>query len=253
MCDCKSANVPMQPKLQLPVKPNRNCKLPYRELIGCLMYLMLGSRPDLSFCVTYFSQFQNNFSDEHWNHLKSVLRYLKQTVNYGLKFTKCNNTNVNLLSYVDSDFANSIVDRKSITGFVIKLNNNVIHWKTKRQNNVLSSAESKYVALATCVTENLFLAQILAEIANFNVYPITVFEDNQSCIKMASTFESKRSKHINIKHHFVRECVTQNKIKLLYINSNKQQADMFTKQLAATKFKYFRDSLNVTLLNEKES
>ncbi|KAK9730541.1 hypothetical protein QE152_g14416 [Popillia japonica] len=153
----------------------------------------------------------------------------------------------------NSDFANSIVDRKSITGFVIKLNNNVIHWKTKRQNNVLSSAESKYVALATCVTENLFLAQILAEIANFNVYPITVFEDNQSCIKMASTFESKRSKHINIKHHFVRECVTQNKIKLLYINSNKQQADMFTKQLAATKFKYFRDSLNVTLLNEKES
>lgn len=101
MDDCKLSDLPMQPKLQLSVKSEAvNDKLPYRELIGCLMYIMLGSRPDLSFCVTYFSQFQNGYTDEHWNHLKNVLRYLKQTENFGLRFTTSSDSNVHLVSYV---------------------------------------------------------------------------------------------------------------------------------------------------------
>lgn len=129
------------------------------------------------------------------------------------------------------------------------MNKNVVYWKTKKQNIVtLSSAESEYVALSTCIAENLFLAQILSEITALNVYPINIFEDNQSCIKMASTLESKRTKHIDIKHHFVRDCVAQNKVKLFYIQTDKQQADIFTKQLPRPKFKYFRDLLNVNFV-----
>lgn len=250
MTQSKFAEIPMQSKLQLKIDDNvTDVNLPYRELIGCLMYIMLGSRPDLCYCVTYFSQFQNNYSQEHWKHLKQVLRYLNQTKDYGLKFTKSYNSEITLKSYVDADFANNVIDRKSISGFVIKLNNNVIFWKTKKQNVVtLSSAESEYVALSLCITENLYLGQMLSEILNINVFPITIYEDNQSCIKMAMTFESKRTKHIDIKHHFIRDCIRENKVKLLYISTEMQQADIFTKALPKIKFCYFRDCLNVVLV-----
>lgn len=139
-----------------------------------------------------------------------------------------------------------ISDRKSITGFLIKMNNNLIEWKTKKQNVVaLSSAESEYLALSSCISECLFLGQMCSEILNYNVFPIYIYEDNQSCIKMASTMETKRTKHIDVRHHFVRECVNQEKIILNYIATEKQQADILTKPLANPKFKYFRNCLNV--------
>lgn len=210
---------------------------------------MLGSRPDLSYSITYFSQFQNNFTYEHWNHLKGVLRYLKNTKNVGLKYIKSSNPDISVTSFVDSDFANSTIDRKSITGFVTKINANVICWKTRKQNTVsLSSAEAEYVALSTCITENIFICQLLSEIINKSVFPIDIFEDNMSCIKMASTLETKRTKHIDIKHHFVRDCILENKINLLYIPTDKQEADMFTKALSSNKFKYFKDLLNIVCL-----
>lgn len=129
------------------------------------------------------------------------------------------------------------------------MNTNLIYWKTKKQSVVsLSSAESEYIALSFCVTENLFLAQMLSEILNNDVYPIRIFEDNQSCIKMASTLESKRTKHIDVRHHFLRDCIAEKQIELLYVQTDKQQADILTKQLPAPKFKYFRDLLNVCSL-----
>lgn len=240
----------MQPKLSL--KINENCKLdlsqkiPYRELIGSLMYIMLGSRPDLCYCITYFSQFQNCFTQEHWIYLKNVLRYLKLTENYGLKFYKSKNQTVKLESYVDADFANDINNRKSVSRYIVKLNKNVIQWKSKKQTVVsLSSAESEYIALSQCVSENLFIGQMLNELLNINVYPVTVYEDNQSCIRMASTLEVKRTKHIDIKYHFVRDCVANDMIRLSYVSTNDQEADMLTKALDSRMFCYFRDKLKV--------
>lgn len=251
MADIKPCSIPMQPKLQLDVNRDEIDKnLPYRELIGCLMYIMLGSRPDLSFCITYFSQFQNNYSQTHWKYLKNVLRYLQETKTFGLKYTKSENSNIMIKAFVDSDFANNISDRKSITGFLIKLNNNVVCWKTKKQNIVtISSCEAEYIALSACITENLFLGQLIAEILKQNMYPIHIYEDNQSCIKVASTLETKRSKHIDIKHHFIRDCISQNKIVLEYIQTDKQVADILTKGLGKMKFSYFRDCLNVFKLH----
>lgn len=148
MFECVGSNLPMQQTLQLGLSQNdqdvNQIRLPYRELIGSLMYIMLGSRPDLSFSVTYFSQFQNSYNKEHWSHAKGILRYLKSTRNVGIKFVKRDNTDVVLRSYVDSDFANNVIDRKSITGFLIKINHNIVAWKTKKHNVVtLSRAESE--------------------------------------------------------------------------------------------------------------
>lgn len=251
MSECKPSKIPIVPKLNLKfVKENdkQNLKLPYRELIGCLMYVMLGSRPDLSFAVTYFSQFQNCFSNEHWLNLKQVLRYLKLTIDYGINYSKSENSNkCDVISaYVDSDFANDCNDRKSITGFVIKILNNVVFWKTRKQTTVsLSSAEAEYVALSSCTVECVFIAHLLEDIFEGKIYPIQIFEDNQSCIMIASTLETKRSKHIDVKHHFVRDCVAEGIVNLNYISTNEQIADMFTKPLSDVKLTYFRNKLNV--------
>lgn len=108
---------------------------------------------------------------------------MKSTRNVGIKFVRSDNTDVVLRSYVDSDFANNVIDRKSITGFLIKINHNIVAWKTKKQNVVtLSSAESEYVALSLCVTESQFLGQLLEETLSLNVYPIIIYEDNQSTV-----------------------------------------------------------------------
>lgn len=144
------------------------------------------------------------------------------------------------------DFANNATDRKSFSGFVLKFNNNVTLWKTKKQRTVsLSSAEAEYVALSQCVCECIFIGQLLNEILDYNLYPIKVFEDNQSCIKMSTTIETKRTKHIDVKHHFIRNHVSKNEIMLVYIPTSNQIADMLTNALPVSVFTKFRDMLNI--------
>lgn len=104
---------------------------------------------------------------------------------------------------------------KSFSGFLLKLNNNGILWKTKKQSAVsLSSAESEYVVLIQCVCECIFIGQLLNKILDYNAYAIKVFEDNQSCIKMASTLETKRTKHIDVRHHFLRDHVSRDMLNI---------------------------------------
>lgn len=250
MEDCKHASVPMQINLKLGKNDNEKCEnLPYRQLIGCLM---LGTRPDICYSVTYFSQYQNCYNAEHWRYLKQVLRYLKCTKNYVLKYVKSKDSmDSNILSaYVDADFANDKEDRKSITGFAIKMYNNIVFWKSKKQCTVsLSSAEAEYVALSSCVTECIFICNLLKEIMKGNPYPIKIFEDNQACIKMASTLETKRTNHIDVRHHFVRDCVTNDQIKIHYVPTTEQIADVLTKALRPQKFQCFRNKLNLFELN----
>lgn len=248
MQDCKTTNIPIQVKLNLNSYEHKNVNetLPYRELIGFLMYIMLGTRPDLCYSIYFFSQYQNCFNSEHWKYLKNVLRYLKNTENLGILYKKSKQSNQIISAYVDADFANDACDRKSITGYGIKIFNNFVFWKSKKQATVsLSSSEAEYIALSDCTAECIFVAQLLSELLNVNVFPVNIYEDNQSCIKMSNTLETKRTKHIDVKHHFIRECIGENKIQLFYISTTEQIADIFTKSLSASKFKYFRNLLNV--------
>lgn len=248
MNDCKTSKIPIQPKLDLKRdEPNLDYKVPYKELIGSLMYIMLGSRPDLCFSVGYFSRFQNCYSEVHWKNLKNILRYLKHTQNFSLVFYKSHNLNCNLYAYVDSDFAGDVNDRKSTSGFCIKINKNMIFWHSKKQSIVaISSSEAEYVALASCVTECLFILQLLENMSLEIIKPIEIYEDNQACIKMAQSFETKRSKHIDVRHHFLKDLVNTKIIRLQYISTENQVADIFTKALSANKFNTFCKELNLS-------
>ena len=242
MTSCKTSNIPVQTKLNLKQDDTdefKNVNLPYRELVGFIMYIMLATRPDLSYSIYYFSRFQNCFTQEHWTYLKNVLRYLKSTECYGLKYERSVPQNSQVISaYVDADYANDTIDRKSISGFGIKIFNNFIFWKSKKQPTVsLISTEAEYIALSECTTDCMFVGHLLSEVLNKNTFPIKIFEDNQSTIKIANTLETRRSKHIDVKHHFIRECINSGKINLKYISTSEQIADIFTKALPFSKFK----------------
>uniref|UniRef100_A0A0A9YB70 Copia protein n=1 Tax=Lygus hesperus TaxID=30085 RepID=A0A0A9YB70_LYGHE len=248
MNTCKISQIPMEPRLNLSVdERDENYKVPYKELIGSLMYIMLGTRPDLCYSITFFSQFQNCYNLSHWKHLKNVLRYLKGTVNLSLKYSKSVHCNEFIIkSYADSDFASNVNDRKSISGYIVKLNENTVSWKSKKQNVVaLSTAEAEYVSLSTCITEVLFLKQLIESILKIKLTNVVAYEDNQTCIKMAKTMETKRSKHIDVRHHFIRELIEKGVLKLLYLPTDEQIADIMTKSLSLPKFSYFRSQIGM--------
>lgn len=246
MIDCKSASTPCEVGLKLEKPDKFSCKFPYRELIGCLIYLVICTRPDLSYAVSYFSQFQNNACDEHYTYLKRVLRYLKSTADYGL-FYECNiNTENIALGYCDADWGTDNVDRKSISGYCFLLYNNIVSWCTQKQKTVsLSSAEAEYMALSLACCEAVWFKGLLFDMG-IECKTLTICEDNQSCIHIAKNREnSRRVKHIDIKHHFIRDLIEEGQIILRYVQSSKQLSDIFTKALCKPKFEYLRNLLNI--------
>lgn len=247
MSDCKPCSLPIEPGLSLSSpEPGEICNVPFKELLGSLMYIMTGTRPDISFSVMYFSRFQNCFNLLTWRHLKNILKYLKGTRGFSLLFLKDDSASNKLCAFVDSDFGNDTLDRKSVTGYVLRLFNHCVVWRSKKQNVVsLSSCEAEYIAVSECVKDCKYVFQLVEEVVDDKCTPVTIFEDNQSAIKMTNTLETKRSRHIDVKYHFIREEVQSGNIKLVYVSSNEQVADVLTKSLSKAKFDRFRSELRV--------
>lgn len=225
---------------------NKSLKIPYQQLIGSLMYLSVLTRPDISFSVSYLSQFNNCFNETHWKHLKRLLKYLKKTKEYGILYKK---TNDNLHGYVDADWASCSLDRRSYTGYCFILSNSIISYESKKQKTVaLSSTEAEYMALSESCKEGIYLNSLLCELVPNELMSLCLYSDNQSSIKLASNplFHNKRTKHIDIKHHFVRECVLQNKIKLEYVSTNDMPADILTKSLCKEKHYKFLSLMGIS-------
>uniref|UniRef100_A0A0A9Z9C0 Copia protein n=1 Tax=Lygus hesperus TaxID=30085 RepID=A0A0A9Z9C0_LYGHE len=249
MTDCKIASVPVEPGLNLLKADISESNLPYRELLGSIMYLMLASRPELCFAVSYFGRFQNNYDSTHFKALKQVVRYLKGTRDHVLVFSKTN-SDLKLTAYADADHGSDIIDRISVSGYALMLNSCLIVWSSKKQGAVaIASSEAEYYSLSACMMECLFIGRILGEIL-IDVFPVQIYEDNQSCIKMSKTAETKRSKHIDIRHHFIKDLISKKKFIVTYIPTDSQVADIFTKGLSRVKFEVFRKILGVNEMNK---
>lgn len=247
MNDCKPLSLPLEPKIHLTKGSNSSNKpnLPYRELIGSLMYIMLGSRPDLCYAVGYLSRYQENPSEEHWATLKKVLRYLQGTKGLIMKYVKAGNNVAPLVGFVDSDWGSDVVDRKSQTGFMFKVYGSIVCWSSKKQHTVaLSSCEAEYIAACAAAVEAVWLKGLLNDL-RVSVDKVCLYEDNQGCIKMSKNVESKRAKHIDIKYHFLREKVRDGTIEIIYIDTSNQEADIFTKPLPRPVFEKHREKFLV--------
>ena len=220
--------------LKEPSEPLENPTV-YRALIGSLIYLMTATRPDLAFIITLLSRFMQTPTKMHLKLGRRVLRYLKATVNHKLTYVKSKNK-ISIVGHSDSDWAGDS-DCQSVSGYVFKLTEEsaLVSWRSGKQSLIAaSSCESEYIALFHAASEGLFLRQLLAEFTNEPPKTVHIFGDNMSALKLSDhQANHKKSRHINIKFHFIRKYVEKKFIKLAYIPSRLNMADMCTKPIKA--------------------
>ena len=181
---------------------------------------MTFTRPALCFAVTKLSQLKSKPTKAHLNAAKQVLRYLKGTIHYGITYCKSFKP-LQLSGFSDSDWGSS-EDRKSISGYCFSLYEHgpLISWKSKKQQTVaLSSCEAEYMALTYAIQEGKFLKQLLSEFLNVKECCVSIGVDNQSAINLAKNpINHQRSKHIDIRYHFIRNEVQKGNKFILYSN-----------------------------------
>eukprot|EP00253_Pinus_taeda_P014406 PITA_14406 len=214
------------------------------QLIGSLMYLV-NTRPDICFVVNTMSQLMCEPRKVHWVAAKHILRYLQGTVDYGLDYRQ--GDGVRLVGYTDSDWAGCASDRKSTSGCCFGLGSAVVPWFSRKQQSVaLSLAEAKYMVASLASCEAIWLRKMLFGLFGQPLRPSVIYCDNQSCIKLAENpVFHDRSKHIGIRYHFIRDYVQKGIVKLEYISTDEQVADILTKALPRGKHVYFRDKMCV--------
>lgn len=208
------------------------------------MYIMLCSRPDICYAISKLSRYQENPEIMHWQSAKRLVRYLKSTIEVELVYNKKKDV-MPLVGFVDSDYAADEQDRKSTSGYLFKVFGNTVSWTSKKQQVVAcSTTEAEYVAMALAVQEGVWLRGILTDLM-INEDTILIFEDNQSTIKLACNMENKRVKHIDVKHHFIRQKVEENVVTLQHVTSKDQEADILTKPLPKQQFLYLIEKLSL--------
>ncbi|GJW20988.1 putative ribonuclease H-like domain-containing protein [Tanacetum coccineum] len=199
----------------------------YRSMIGSLMYLT-ASRPDIMFAVCACSRFQVTPKTSHLNAVKRIFRYLKGKPKLGLWYPRV--SSFDLEAYSDSDYAGANLDRKSTTGGCQFLGRRLISWQCKKQTIVATSTtEAEYVAAANCCGQVLWIQNQMLDYG-FNFMNTKIYIDNEStiCIVKNPVFHSK-TKHIEIRHHFIRDAYEKKLIQVLKIHTDDNVADLLTK------------------------
>ncbi|KAI3635416.1 hypothetical protein MIR68_006550 [Amoeboaphelidium protococcarum] len=253
MSYCKPSTIPMEPGLQL---SKDDCpqtdydieamkSIPYRETVGALLYAACATRPDISAAVGKVCKFSQNPGVKHWQAVKRILRYLKGTSNLGILLGGHHGTVIQ--GWSDADWAGDIDQRKSTGGYVFKLSDSPVSWSSKLQNVVaLSSCESEYIALANSAKEAMWLRQLMKDIGYKQEEATVINEDNQGSIALVKGGSAhSRSKHIDVRHHFIRYCVQNGDLRIVYCPTEKMIADIMTKALPASKFVELRALLGM--------
>lgn len=216
----------------------------FKQVVGSLMYLT-ATRPDLMYGVSLISRFMSCPTEQHWSAAKRLLRYLKGTTDLGIFYKKgdCKQ----LTAYSDSDFAGDLDDRKSTTGCVFMFNSGAVSWSSKKQPVVsLSTTEAEYIAAASCACQCVWLRRVLTELGYVQEECTTILCDNSSTIKLSKNpVLHGRSKHIDIRFHFLRELVRDGVVDLRHCNTQDQIADIMTKPLRLEVFLKLRSLLGV--------
>jgi Reverse transcriptase (RNA-dependent DNA polymerase)/Integrase core domain len=218
----------------------------YQSIVGSLMYAMIGTRPDISFAVSKLSQFSSNPTQQHLKAAKHVLRYLAATKNNRLHYGLSDETEI--YGYSDSDWAGDKNDRHSTTGYAFFLAGGAICWASRRQPTVaLSSTEAEYMAVCDASKHAIWLRTISTDFKIEIDNPTSIFVDNQGCIDLTSNpVHHKRTKHIDIRHHFIRECVEDHTVEILKIPTGENISDVLTKSLPLEKHSLFSGSLGLS-------
>ncbi|KAG8486026.1 hypothetical protein CXB51_019376 [Gossypium anomalum] len=232
MAYCKLVSTPMEPGVKLSKfdRGERVDASKYQSLVGSLRYLTC-TRPDLSLSVGIVSRFMEEPVHSHWKALKRILRYIQGTVSLELFYS--NVEDYKLIWYSDSDWCGDLDDRKSTSGYVFFMGNTAFTWLSKKQPIMtLSTCEAEYVAASWCVCHAIWLRNLLNKLEHQQLDVTEIRIDNKSAIELAkSPVNHERSKHIDIRFHFIRDHVKEGSVKLVHVANRDQVADIFTKPL----------------------
>lgn len=232
---------PMEQSLSLEPAQSASNDLKYRNLIGALLYVSTGTRLDVAYSVNYLSRFQNCYDERHYKYALRILKYLYLTRDLKLKYKR--NFKADLLdAFVDADWAGDKIDRKSTTGYIVRMFGNAIYWKSRKQGSVTkSSTAAEYVALSEVVSEIKVMINLLEDFQLSVDRPVKIFEDNTGAIAIANYGNmTKKSKYIEVHYHYVNEMIEKGVIKVTKIESEYNCADILTKSLGRNKFEFFR-------------
>ena len=216
----------------------------FRSLIGCLMYLT-ATRPDILNAVSVLLRFMHCASELLFKAAKRVLRYVKGTCDFGIKFQR--SKELILIGFSDSDWGGSIDDFKSTSGYCFSLSSSIFSWSSKKQDMVAqSTAEAVFIVATVAVNQALWLKKVLTDLNLEQEESIKIYIDNQSAISVSKNlvFHGK-TKHFNIKLFFLRE-VQNGLVELIHCKSE-EIADIFTKPLSTNKFEDLRAKLGVCI------
>lgn len=216
----------------------------YRSTVGALHYLGF-TRPDIAFAVHRVSKFMHQPKDTHWQAVKRILRYLKSTINYGLRLQSTSGHA--LQGYSDADWAADKDDRRSIGAYCIFHGSNLISWSCKQQRTVArSSTESEYKSLSNTAAELTWLQSILTDLRiPVKSCPILWCDNIGATYLSSNPVFHARTKHIEIDFHYVREQVLAKKLQVSFLSTKHQLADLLTKPLASSRFALLRTNLHV--------
>ncbi|KAK6160246.1 hypothetical protein DH2020_003627 [Rehmannia glutinosa] len=215
----------------------------YRALIGSLLYLT-ASRPDITFAIGVCARFQSAPKESHMTAAKRILRYLKGCQEVGLWYPK--EGGFKLIGYSDSDYAGCRGYMKSTSGTCQMLGNKLVSWFNKKQNLIATStAEAEYIAAGSCCAQVLWMRQQLRDY-DVEEKEIPIMCDKTSAIAITQNpVLHSRTKHIDVRYHFIRDHVEKKDITLEYISTDKQLADIFTKPLCESRFEELNHELGL--------
>ena len=209
-------------------------------MVGSLLHASIATRPDIAQAVGAVSKFNSCPTEAHLTAVKRIFRYLKGSINLCIKYER--SADNRLVGFSDADWAGDMNDRHSTTGNLFMMSGAAIAWSSKKQPVVaLPTTEAEYVALSAATQEAVWLSRLLSDINAPPQTPILIKEDNQGIIAIArNPVSHSRTKHIDIKFHYVREALEDGIIDLIYCPTEQMTADILTKPLARQQFETFR-------------
>ncbi|EGD76335.1 hypothetical protein PTSG_11675 [Salpingoeca rosetta] len=235
-------------------QPDR--RLPFRNLVGSLLYLANRTRPDVSFACGLLCRYMDRYTTVHWQAAKHVVRYLKATSEHGLLFKRRSGTRkdqpLDLVCYSDASFGTDQLTGRSTTGFTCYINGCLVSWSSRLQPTVaLSTAEAEYMAISAAAQDVVFLRQLLMDLGEPEAGATKMLTDNQAAIAIGNDHVTKpRTKHIRVRHHFVRELIADGTIVLQHCPGTQMVADALTKALDKQTFEQHLPRLRYHLLRE---
>ena len=233
MQDCKGASTPLADNRPLTTNTENNkewqAKTPYKELAGAILFIMVTCRPTLAYGIGICCRYMANYNSTHWIALKHLLRYLKEKIDTPLVIKTGGHNSIT--TFADSSFADC-EDRKSTGGYIVFYGDAPVLWKSKKLGTVATSTTTaEYVQLADAAKATIWLVNLLKECGQWKGEVPIIYEDNQACLNLAQKMTSgDRTKHIELRHHYIRELIDRKQVKVLYCRTELQLADYFTKQ-----------------------